>query len=267
MAEPLFALLQTSQEPIDPAVLRDVFIRDAGMPKIDAARASQKIRGILAERLTQSQAERCRASLVRQGIFTIVLPVEQLVPPSRPILVHWLGVNNDGLFVPTDYYGGGDTIPWASVFVVSSGLVKTEVEERKATEVVEHYGHHQVTSTEWKTVRKEHPQHVTEILGLNEVGQTMHFRLIAKRLHAQQVPHGGASAANFEKYLLLLDDIVAGATQAKISPQTRQILAERREVPREVEGKKDYFFDERSFAAYNRWLLTLVILEERGTAG
>jgi hypothetical protein len=145
--------------------------------------------------------------------------------------------------------------------------VRTEVEERKATDVVEYYGSRHVTMTEWKTVRKEQPQHVTEILGLTEVGQTLQFRLIAKRLHAQEVPHGGPAATNFQKYLLLLDDLVAGATQAKISPQTRQILAERREVPREVDGKKDYYFDERSFGAYNRWLFQLVLLEERGAAG
>jgi hypothetical protein len=267
MAEPLFALLQTRHESIDPAVLLEVFLRDGGMPKIDAARASQKARGILAERLTQAQAERCRANLVRHGIVTTVLPAEQLVLLSRPILVHWIGVSNDGLFVPTDYYGGGDTVPWASVFVISSGLVRTEIEERTPTEVVEYYGNRHVTTTEWKTVRKEQPQHVTEILGLSEVGQTMHFRLNAKRLHAQQVPHGGPSAANFQKYLLLLDDIVAGATQAKVSPETRQILAERREVPREVDGKKDYVFDERSFGNYNRWLFQLFMLEERGAAG
>jgi hypothetical protein len=237
------------------------------MPKIDAATTSLKTRGILAERLTQVQAERCRASLAALGIDTIILPSERLVPWSRPLPVHWLGVSEGGLFVPTDFYGGGATVPWPSVFVVSSGLVLTEIEERKAADVVEYYGNRQVATTEWKTIRKEQPQHVTEILGVSDAGQTMHVRLNAKRLHAQQVPHGGPAAPSFQKYLLLVEDVVAKATLAKISPQTREILVERREVPRDVDGKKSYSFDERSFGAYNRWLFQMVILEERGQSG
>ncbi len=267
MPEPSSVLLQARHGRIEPAVLRDVLMQDGGMPKVDASRASQKARGILADRLTQAQAERCQASLGRQGIPTVVMPAAEVVAWSKPLAVHWLRAEAGGLFVPTDYYGSGETIPWTSLFVVSSGLVTTTVEERTPTDVVaENSYHHRTYVTEWKSTRKDEHQHVTEMLGLSGGGQTMNFRLAAQRLHAQQVPQGGADAPRFQKYLLLLDAIVAAAAQAEISPETRQILAERRDVPREIEGKKPYAFDERGFESYNRWLFQMFLLREQGQA-
>jgi hypothetical protein len=264
MPEPLFALLQTRHHRIDPSILRDVLMQDAGMPKVDAVRTSQKARGILADRLTHKQAEACRASLARQQIGTFVLPAEKVAPQPRPPMARWLGTSESGLFVPTDYHGGGGVIPWSSVFVISSGLVMTVVEERVPTEVWEGNSHDTAMTTKWDSRRKEELHHITEILGLSDAGQLLHFRLAAPRLHAQQVPQGGAGAPRFQKYLLLLDDVVAGATQAEISPETREILTERREKPRDIEGKKGYVFDERGYDAYNRWLFQLFMLREQG---
>lgn len=266
MPEPLFALLQSRHQRIDPAILRDVLMQEAAMPKVDAVRASQKARGILADRLTEAQAEACRASLARQQIETFVLPAEKVAAQPRPPMVHWLGIGDSGLFVPTDYHGSGGVVPWSSVFVISSGLVMTVVEERVPTEVWDGYRRDGEMSTKWDSRRKEELHHITEILGLSDAGQLLHFRLAAQRLHAQQVPQGGAAAPRFQKYLLLLDDVVAGATQAEISPETRQILIERREKPREIEGKKGYVFDERGYDAYNRWLLQLFMLREQGAS-
>lgn len=52
-AEPLFALLQSRHERIEPAVLQAALISGAGLPKPDAVRAAYRCRGILAERLTK----------------------------------------------------------------------------------------------------------------------------------------------------------------------------------------------------------------------
>ena len=265
MPEPAFALLQASHQPIDSAILRDVLIHDGGMAKVDAVRASQKARGMLSDRLTREQAEACRASLARCNIDTFVLPAEKIAPQPRPPLVHWLGIGDGGLFVPTDYHGDGIQIPWSCLFIVSSGLVATTVEERTPTDVVAaSSSDHRTYVTEWKSTRKEELQHVADLLGVSNDGQMVHFRVAAQRLHAQQVPLGGAAATRFQKYLLLLDQIVARASQAEVSPPTRQILAERREKPRETDGKKAYLFDERSFDAYNRWLLALFMHREQG---
>jgi hypothetical protein len=266
MSEPLFALLQTGHHRIDPATLRDALMQEAAMPRVDAVRTSQKARGILAERLTHKQAEACRARLAREQIETFVLPAEKVSPQPRPAMVHWIGIGASGLFVPTDYQGNGAVIPWSSVFVISSGLVMTVVEERVPTEVWEGNSRDAVPTTKWESRKKEELHHITEILGLSDAGRMLHFRLAAQRLQAQQVPHGGAAATRFQKYLLLLDDIVAGATQAEISPETRQILSERREKPREIEGKKGYVFDERGYDVYNRWLLQLFMLREQGAS-
>ena len=92
----------------------------------------------------------------------------------------------------------------------------------------------------------------------------LHFRLHAQRLHKQQVPQGGLAASLFDKYLLLLDDLVQRCQWAEISPETRMILAERREHPPEVPGRRPYNFDEGSYDLYNRWLLQLVTLREKG---
>ena len=267
MPDPAFALLQARHERIDPVIVRDVLMQDGGMARVDAVRAGQKARGILSERLTREQADACRASLRRHNIETFVLPAEKVAAQPRPPMVHWLGVGDDGLFVPTDYYGAGGVVPWTSVFVISSGVVLTVIEERVPTEVWEGASREGIGATRWDARRKEEPHHITEILGVSEVGQMMYFRLAAGRLHAQHVPLGGASATRFEKYLLLLDEVVAKAMQAEISPETRQILAERREKPREIEGKKSYVFDERSFDAYNRWLLALFMQREQMASG
>src|SRR5687767_14637818 len=78
-AEPLFALLQTRHQRIEPADLQEALIAGAGLPKFDAVRASRRCRGILAERLTHKQAEAARSSLARQQVETLVLPAEQMM--------------------------------------------------------------------------------------------------------------------------------------------------------------------------------------------
>ena len=56
-AKPLFSLLQTRHERIEPAALQEALLAGAGLPKADAVRAAHRCRGILAERLTHKQAE------------------------------------------------------------------------------------------------------------------------------------------------------------------------------------------------------------------
>lgn len=267
MSEPLFALLQTRHERIDPAILRDVLMQVAGMPKADAARSSLKARGILAERLAPERAQRAAQALAARGIAAIAVPQEKLAQLTRPISAAWARVDADALVIPADYRGGEKRIPWSSVFVVSSGLVQCVKEQRTGVESFPDDDRSAgITVTDWRVERKTELQHITEILGLSDGGNMLHFRLHADRLHIQQVPLGGSSASRFEKYLLLVDEIVRRAAQAEISPEARLILAERREVPRDVEGKKPYVFEERSFDLYARWLLTIVMLREEGQA-
>jgi hypothetical protein len=183
---------------------------------------------------------------------------------TPPVSVHWLQVDDGGLIVPADYYGRTETVPWPSVFVISSGLVAKSIEERKPHDVEEMHGRRRVIVTEFKTERKTEQQHITEVLGLSADGKLLHFRLHAHRLHKQQVPQGGPAAAVFEKYLLLLDDLVLRCQWAEVSPETRLILADRKDRPPEVSGRRPYDFDEGSFDLYNRWLLQLVMLREKG---
>lgn len=263
-AEPLFALLQTRHERIEPPVLQEAIIAGAGLPKADAVRAAHRCRGILAERLTHKQAEGARGSLARQQVETLVVPADQMMKLTPPVSVHWLQVGDAGLVVPADYYGRTETVPWANVFVVSSGFVAKEVEKRKPQEVRETQGRRQVVVTEYKVERKVEHEHITEVLGLSANGKLLHFRLHAHRLQKQQVLQGGPTATQFEKYLLLLEDLVLRCQWAEISPETRLILADRKENPPEVPGRRLYDFDEASFELYNRWLLQLVTLREKG---
>jgi hypothetical protein len=263
-AEPLFALLQTRHQRIEPAVLQEALLEGAGLPKADAVRAAHRCRGILAERLTHQQAEGARGSLAQQQIETLVVPAEQMMKLTPPVSVHWLQVGDAGLIVPADYYGRTETMPWESVFVVSSGFVAKAVETRKPHEVRETHGQHPMVVTEYTLERKIEHEHITEVLGLSADGKLLHFRLHAHRLQKQQVPQGSPTATQFEKYLLLLDDLVLRCQWAEISPETRLILADRKEHPPEVAGRRPYDFDETSFELYNRWLLQLVMLREKG---
>ncbi len=263
-AEPLFALLQTRHERIEPAVLQDALMDGAGFPKADAVRAAHRCRGILAERLTHKQGEGARGSLARQQIETILVPAEQMMKLTPPVSVHWLQIDDAGLIIPADYHGQTQMVPWPNVFVISSGLVEKRVEKRKPHEVVEARGRHSIIVTEYRVERKLEQQHITEVLGLSADGKLLHFRLHAHRLHKQQVPQGGPAASVFEKYLLLLDDLVLRCQWAEVSPETRLILADRKERPPEVAGRRPYDFDAKSFDLYNRWLLQLVALREKG---
>jgi hypothetical protein len=260
MSEPLFTLLQTRHERIEPAVLQEALIAGAGLPKPDAVRAAHRCRGILAERLTHKQGEGARGSLARQQIETMLVPAEQMMKLTPPVSAHWLQVDDAGLIVPADYYGRTETVPWTSVFVISSGLVAKSIEERKH-EVEVSRGFDQPTD---HVERRTEHHHVTEVLALAAAGKLLHFRLYAHRLHKQQVPQGGPTASVFGKYLLLLDDLVLRCQWAEISPETQLILADRRERPSEVPGRRPYDFDEGSFDLYNRWLLQLVTLREKG---
>ena len=153
-AEPLFALLQTRHERIEPAVLQDALLTGAGLPKPDAVRAAFRCRGILAERLTHKQAEGARGSLARQQIETVVVPAEQMMKLTPPVSVHWLQVSEAGLIVPADYYGRTETVPWPNVFVISSGYVAKAVESRKPQQVQETQGRRHVVVTEYTVERR-----------------------------------------------------------------------------------------------------------------
>ncbi|MBC7854873.1 MAG: hypothetical protein IAF94_15685, partial [Pirellulaceae bacterium] len=158
-AEPVFALLQTRHERIEPAVLQDALMDGAGMPKADAIRAARRCRGILAERLTHKQGEGARGSLTRHKFETILVPAEQMMKLTPPVSVHWLQVDDAGLIVPADYFGRTNKVPWPNVFVISSGLVATSIEERKPHEVEEIRGRRRVLVTEYKAERKTEQQH------------------------------------------------------------------------------------------------------------
>ncbi|MGI8979075.1 MAG: hypothetical protein ACR2FY_07605 [Pirellulaceae bacterium] len=263
-AEPLFSLLQTRHERIEPTVLQEALLDGAGLPKADAARAAHRCRGILAERLTHKQGDGARGSLARRQIETILVPAEQMMKLTPPVSVQWLQVGEAGLIVPADYYGRTETVRWPNVFVISSGLVAKSIEERKPHDVEEMHGRRRVIVTEYKAERKTEQQHITEVLGLSADGKLLHFRLHAHRLHKQQLTQGGPTASVFEKYLLLLDDLVVRCQWAEVSPETRLILADRKDRPPEVSGRRPYDFDEGSFDLYNRWLLQLVMLREKG---
>ena len=264
MSEPLFTLLQTRHERIEPAVLQEALIAGAGLPKADAVRAAHRCRGILAERLTHKQGESARGNLAQQQIETILVPAEQMMKLTPPVSVHWLQVEDTGLIVPADYYGRTEAVPWTNVFVISSGLVATRLEVRKPHEVSERQGRTSRIVTEYRAEWHTEQHHITEVLGLSAAGKLLHFRLHAHRLQKQQVPQGGLATTVFEKYLLLLDDLLPRCQWAEVSPETRLILADRKDRPPEVSGRRPYDFDEGSFDHYNRWLLQLVMLREKG---
>ncbi len=264
MSEPLFTLLQTRHERIEPAVLQEALIAGAGLPKPDAVRAAFRCRGILAERLTHKQGEGARGCLARQQIETMLVPAEQMMKLTPPVSVHWLQIDDGGLVVPADYFGRTEMVPWPSVFAVSSGLVAISTQVQKPHDAEQWHGHVRITVTEYKTERKTEQHHITEILGLSADGKLLNFRLHAHRLHKLQIPQGGPLASQFEKYLLLLDDLLARCQWAEITPATRMIVADRRENPLGVSGRRPFDFDEGGFELYNRWLLQLVTLREKG---
>lgn len=118
-----FAIIQKKLEVIPPAKRAPLLEAARTGPLTQASRVNHDYVGILAENLSQENAQKVAASLQSVGIETEVLEMTRVVPRPRPVDVVNAEIAPRG-FVTRDLYARETTVPWDSVVFLSATRVK-----------------------------------------------------------------------------------------------------------------------------------------------
>jgi hypothetical protein len=256
-----YAILQEKFEAIDPELLRTALIEQGGLVPVDAARIARKVRGVLTDRLSFQQAAAICQVLKSHGYAVRVLPVKSLVPEAKARVVRWFEMDDQQIRIPLGYHGQVNKIPWSSVFVISAGRV-SEIKEHR-TEKVERYSSSRMgIVTEHETHRRSTTADVTELVCVAESGSFLHVRFPYNEMNYDRVFGAQLNLSVFERYLAMVEALVSHGTSALVSPETTRLLQERKQHYETTDGDWAHYSEEKEFAAYNRWLLQLVLLSE-----
>lgn len=262
-----YAVVQERFETIDPEVLQSVLLEQGGLTRPDASRVARHEHGILWEHFTREQAEHVCQALRGRGVSVRCVPADQLPVLERPRTIRWLEVGEDALTIPGPLEQT-IRIDWNCVFVISSGQVGEIIDKlvprkpsdqaymRRATPLV-HYEHH----------RESKRVSVTDLIAVSEENRYLHLRLPAHEMaYGRIFPTATAEVhSSFQKYVELVEQLVARSTSAVISPHTRELLETRREPPSHAGRTASWAsLDDLAFERYNRWLLQLVVFREEG---
>lgn len=256
-----YAVVQEKFQTIDPDVLRAVLVEQAGMVTADATRIAHKLRGVLTDRLSLKQASAVRQALQFRGYAVRVIPAEKMIPEQKAKIVRWFEMDEQRIRLPLGYHGDCHDVPWRNVFVISAGRV-SEIKERETEMVEYHPFRHGRVTVERKVQRQSESMYVTELICVAESGTFVHVRFPSREMNYKRVLGGELNASLFEKYLAMLDALVARSTSALVSPETTRLLMERKEERETIDGDLTYYQEEKEFADYNRWLLQLVLWAE-----
>lgn len=256
-----YAVVQTRFETIDAEVLRTVLVEQGGFVPVDAGRIARKVRGVLTDRLSFQQAAAVCQALTSNGYAVQAIPVTSLAPEGKARVVRWFEMDQQEVRIPWGYHGHVNRIPWPSVFVISAGQV-SEVKQHE-TEHVNRYGSTRTgTLVEHNTQRHSERIEVAELICVAESGAFHHVRFPYHEMNYQRIFGEPVAGTSFERYLMLLDALVRQSTSALVSPETTRLLKERKQHYESSDGDFAHFAEEKEFAAYNRWLLQLVLMSE-----
>jgi hypothetical protein len=259
MSDGMFAVVQSKMERIEPAALENALIAGGKFIKADASRAARKARGFLAQRLTKSQADEIARRLLAENYSVRVLPMNELADAGKPVSVAWLRMTPDSLGVPLGAHDVLLDMSWTGVFVVNAGHLSV-LEEQKHEEVWRTSEGHRFTDVK-KTSRSErHP--AVEVIGVSAAGSLVYLRLISVRMQGLKMPGIPLDLPRHLQFFEVLERLVANATAALVSPETRKMLADRRADQTRTAGSLQFETDERTLADYSRWLLQLVMFRE-----
>ncbi len=259
-----YAVVQEKLEDIRPEVLQRILMDDVGMAKADATRIARKSRGILTDRVTLKQAAAICGGLKRHGYSVRAVPADKLMPRRRSRPAHWLEITDYYLGLPLGYLGDVHRISWPCVFVISAGQI-SELKEVRVERSIDDDWLDPSATVEVKTTRSERT-HVTDLIAVADSGESQQVRISWQGLNYERTLPSAVSAQPFERYLLVLDELVRRSTSALVSPETRELLRVRKQGYSSTLGSTAAEAEAREFADYNRWLLQLVMFAESTNA-
>ena len=89
-----------------------------------------------------------------------------------------------------------------------------------------------------------------------------YLRMPSNELAYGRIMGEGTELSRFERFLVIVEFVIAHATEAVVSPETRKILVRREPSTLVVEGEGIHVIQEEALQIYNRWLLTQAIARE-----
>ncbi|MCH7725770.1 MAG: hypothetical protein IH991_04715 [Planctomycetes bacterium] len=258
----LYAVVQERFEKIDPERLLTVLREQGRLTRTDAARVARSEQGILWERFQFNEAQDVVGALASHDYAARVVPAESLPKLDKPRMVRWLEIGEDALRVPWTMHQETIPVPWPCVFVISAGEVG-EVTEKFVTTGVR-FDANQGMIPDREVERASRRVSVTDLIAIAEDGQYLHIRLPAKELVYDRILGPSERIQNsFQRYLAVLDELVARSSAAIVSPKTRRLLVDRKEKYEAERSAAWSSLDKMAFEKYNRWLLQLVVFSEQ----
>ncbi len=256
-----YAVVQDKFETIPFEQLKDILIEHGGMVLADATRAARKTRGILTERLTIQQAAGVCHALQQFNYSVRALPTDKLPMLKKARQARWLEFHDDHLALPRGTTGVVEQVLWPNVFVINAGQVaETKVRDKY---VFDSDTTEPALAAESETQKYSEYIHVAELIALPTNGHLMHIRLPAMGMnYARVLGPDLVDQGFFNKYLAMLDHLVARSSGALVSPETHELLKERKQHYHTREGDFYEAGEERKFSQYTRWLLQMVLFRE-----
>jgi len=259
-------------ESLDLELLADALQAPLGLLRQDAIQRARKARGIVAERLTSTQADAVARELGANGIQTRVVPQEQIVRIEKPVLVKFLQPNPDGLHVQLGYSSSSRIVPWERVKLISAGKI------RAAREGVGHRPRRKRLSVFGRGVdmgaflgapvwdrpgpsasRADRAVELADVFVDESNGAYLHVRLRNRDLYYAAILEEEATSDFKTDFRRLLAKVVARADHAVWNPGLDVMLGE--PGAEGLDPADADFGQEDEFTSYTRWLLQVASLE------
>ncbi|MCA9135264.1 MAG: hypothetical protein KDB00_00860 [Planctomycetales bacterium] len=262
-----FAVIQTRFETIELETLVGVLTRQGHITHADARRVARRSRGILWENFGKEQANTVCKQLTELGYGVRVIPSAELPDLPEPRIIRWFELKETHLNIPDGIRGETVPMEWMSIFVISVGqianLKKKMVKDR--SRLVSSFDKAAfLTVSEPPTYRVQgNLVDVVDIVGLDQTGAIRHLRMPSNELAYSRIMGEGTELSRFERFLVIVEYLIAHATEAIVSPETRKILVKREPQSVVIEGDGANRIQEDALQTYNRWLLGQAITRER----
>jgi len=261
---PHYAVVQEKLERIDAPSLAKILTEYGGMLRVDAMQLARREQGILGVRFEKESAIAVAGAMTRSGIAARALPADELPKLPAARIVRWIELTDDELQIPDGRGQKVITAAWPAIFVISAGRVREQIERRVQTPRGIQPGTNEVVH-DVETITETKVRHVTHVSGIADTGELFNICLLAEELSYGRILKKLEGTA-FQRYLATLEQLISRSGSAFVSPRTRMLLVTRKEHARDVSGSAE-ILDLQTFHKYNRWMLTLVLFNERKKSG
>ena len=259
-----FAVVQSRFETIPDEALIEVLIQCAGLTHADARRAMRRNHGILGDSFSRDQANAVQKKLTRLGFQVRVVLTDELPVLPEPRTIRWFEIDEEEMRIPEGIRGDTVPMPWKSVFVISIGqLVEVKQELVASRKSLTHFDDDDFSGLTPKYASKGKLVEVLDIIGIDEEERFRYLRLPSREINYARIMGEGTQLNRYERFMVIVDFLVAHCQEAIVSPETRKALVHRNPDQRTFEGEGHDVTLEVSFRNYNRWLLTQAIHREQ----